>query len=405
MYEELLIGYLFILILSDSLDESLFFAKGVKNVYISILAVFFFFDTDNFQPINKLYRIFLPFFIFALFTMSLSINESFFFTSLQKTISFIISLMILPAFFTKLYREQGAQFFKRFIFFVITVLMLGFLFKFIAHDFAYLENGRYRGTLGSPNGLGIYCVLTFIAYFVLNDFFPDLFSRPDRVIILGTILLSIYLSGSRNSVIAVLIFYLFQRFFSFSPFLGFIMFLLALILTEIINNNLTTIITSLGLGGFFRVKTLEEGSGRYIAWNFAWQQIQENFFIGKGFAYNEYFMRQHYGELSKLGHQGGIHNSFLTFWMDQGLVGLLLYLRSYILMFIQASRKTRYAFPIMFAVSFTAMFESWLVGSLSAFAFLAVFIFTIITTEEISDAHSSESSKQNFLMEEVHANK
>jgi O-antigen ligase len=94
-------------------------------------------------------------------------------------------------------------------------------------------------------------------------------------------------------------------------------------------------------------------------------------------------MRQHYGALLKLNHQGGVHNSFLTFWFDQGLVGLLIYLRSYVLVFIKSAKKTKYAFPAMFAISFTAFFESWLVGSLSAFAFMGVFIFTILTSDEI----------------------
>lgn len=326
--------------------------------------------------------------------MLISVNESFFYTSLQKTISFILSFMVLPNFFTKLYREHGEQFFRRFVFFVITTLLIGFVLKYIAPDFSYLENGRFRGVLGSPNGLGIYSVLTFIFFYVLNDFFPSLFSKYEKYIIFGAILISIYWSGSRNSVIAVLIFYFFQRFYNLSPFFGLIMFLLALFLTELITNNLTFIIMSLDLGDFFRINTLEEGSGRYIAWDFAWKQIQHNFLIGKGFAYNEYFMRQNYGLLSKLGHQGGIHNSFLTFWMDQGLIGLIIYLRSFILMFIKAAQKTRFAFPAMFAIFFTAYFESWLVASLSAFAFLAMFIFTIFTSEEIQ---SQDSSKLNEI--------
>jgi hypothetical protein len=198
------------------------------------------------------------------------------------------------------------------------------------------------------------------------------------------------MTSSRNAVFAVLMYYLCQRFFSRSTFLGFILFLVMLLLAEIVSNNLTAIISSLGLADYFRINTLQDGSGRYIAWAFAWKQIQENFFIGKGFAYNEYYMRQYYDLLSKLGHQGGIHNSFLTFWMDQGLIGLLIYLRSYILMFISAAKRNKYAFPIMFAISFTAIFESWLVGSLSAYAFLVLVIFSIITSDEIVMARDFE---------------
>lgn len=401
MIEELLIGYFFILILSDSLEESLIFAKSVKNIYISVLAVFFFFDTKNFQPLNKLYKLYIPFFIFALFTISFSIFEPFFFTGLQKTISFAISLMIIPNFITKLYREGGELFFKRIVFFAVTILIIGFILKYAAHDFAYLENGRYRGFLGSPNGLGIYSVLTFIVFFVINSFFPSLFTKQERIILIGSILLSIFFSGSRNSVFAILIFYFFQRFFSLSPFLGFIIFLLTLFVSELISINLSSILNSIGLGEFFRTKTLEEGSGRYIAWNFAWVHIQQNFFMGKGFAYNEFYMRQNYGLLSDLGHQGGIHNSFLTFWMDQGLIGLLIYLRSYILMFMKAAKQTKFSYPILFTISFTAIFESWLVGSLSPFAFLGILIFTIITSEEIVPQDYVVSKEQALIKEPV----
>jgi O-antigen ligase len=385
MYEELILGYLFILILSDSLTDSLFFAKNVKNIYISMLALFFILDPDSRTFLNRLYMIFLPFLIFSGITMAMSVNEPFFFTCLQKTVSYALTLIILPSIFTRLYLEHGALFFRRTIFFIITILLLGILLKFFLYSLTHLENGRYRGLFGSPNGLGTYSILAFIVFFIINDFFPELFIKRERLIIVTLILGSIILSGSRNAVISILIFYVFQRFFSSYPILGLLVFLSLLLLGEIINNNLVFILTALDLGQFFRVNTIEEGSGRLIAWEFAWRQIQHDFFIGKGFSYNEFYMRQHYGELSRLGHQGGIHNSFLTFWMDQGLVGLMIYLRSYILLFIKASKKTKYAYAILFAISFSAFFESWLVGSLSAFAFLGVFIFTIITTESITE--------------------
>ena len=105
-------------------------------------------------------------------------------------------------------------------------------------------------------------------------------------------------------------------------------------------------------------------------------------------------MRQHYTQLEKLGHQGGIHNSFLTFWMDQGLIGLLIYLRSFFIMFLRAAHNTKFAFPIMFSVAFTAFFESWLVGSLSAFAFLAMLIFTLISSDEINPNIKDENNLQ-----------
>jgi hypothetical protein len=65
LYMEMLIGFFFILILSDSYEIRLLFAKSAKNIYISLLAIFFLFDTKEFQPINSLYKLFFPFFLIS----------------------------------------------------------------------------------------------------------------------------------------------------------------------------------------------------------------------------------------------------------------------------------------------------------------------------------------------------
>jgi O-antigen ligase len=383
LIEELLIGYLFILILSDSLDTSLVFAKNAKTIYLLLLTAFLFFDLKNFSPIGDPYKIFVPFFIFSCFTMILSVREPFFITSVQKTLSFILIFIVVPSYILRIYRESGLIFFENILLFILTSLLIGFVLKYTIPSIVHIETGRYRGVMGNPNGIGIYCVLAYILFFVINRFYPELFTKNVQLFFLFAIIATIYFSSSRNAIISMLMFLIFQRFFYLSPFLGFILFMVTAIAFQIVSTNIKEIVMALNLGSLFRVGTLESGSGRYIAWEFAWAQIQKNFFIGKGFAYNEYFMRRNYKLLQKLGHQGGIHNSFLTFWMDQGLVGLLIYLRSFILVFIKAAKKTKYSFPIMFTISFTAIFESWLVGSLSAYAFLSIFIFTVITSDEI----------------------
>ena len=383
LFEELLIGYLFILILSDSSIPLLFFAKNVKNIYIVFLTIIYFARTDFFNADNAVFKLFIPFVIISAITMLLSIEDSYFFTSVQKTISFSLTLIVIPGFVVKLFKVHGPEFLRRLFYCILLMLIVGIVMKYLLPNLAMLNGSRYKGLFGGPNGLGIFCVLFFISFFILINYYKDLFSNQEQLLVFGIILISLIWSGSRNGLIAVFIFYLFQRFFGLSPFLGFLLFVIFLFVSELISSNATAIVNSLGLGEYFRVQTIEEGSGRYIAWAFAWKQIQHNFFIGRGFAYNEFYMRQHYGALLKLNHQGGVHNSFLTFWFDQGLVGLLIYLRSYILLFIKAAKKTKYAFPAMFAISFTAFFESWLVGSLSAFAFMGVFIFTILTSDEI----------------------
>jgi O-antigen ligase len=392
MYEELLIGYLFILVISDSKEPVFEFAKNAKSIYLVTLAFIVLLDRANFAFRNNLFRIFIPFFIVAIIAMLFSTGDSFFLTSVQKTLSYILSMLVLPLMITRLYKDHGPVFLRRLILFAVTVLFFGFVMEYVSPETALLLGKRFKGIFGGPNGLGVFCVLLFIIFFMVNNFFPDQFSKYEKVIIMVSILVSIYSCGSRNAVISVIIFFVFQRFFSLSPFFGFVLFLITIFVTELISSNATAVITALGMGDYFRINTIEEGSGRYIAWDFAWKQIQNNFFIGKGFAYDEFYMRKHYGMLLKLNHQGGVHNSFLTFWMNQGLIGLIVYLRSYILTFIKGAQKNKYAFPAMFAISFSAFFESWLVASLSAFAFLGIFIFTFITSDEIVPQEEKEET-------------
>ena len=67
------------------------------------------------------------------------------------------------------------------------------------------------------------------------------------------------------------------------------------------------------LDNYFRVDSIEEGSGRKVAWVFGWLQIQNYFFIGGGFGHDENVFRPNYYWLEKLGHNGGVHNSlFIT---------------------------------------------------------------------------------------------
>ena len=393
LMEELLMGFVFILIISDSYVPMLAFAKGTKNIYIAMMIIHFLFKTNEFYPLTRLYQLFFPFFIYSLFTIFLSYDEPFFIVGTQKTISYFFGFLIIPNYIAKLCLEKGIEFLKRFLLFCFLALVIGFILKYAAPAIAHISTGRYRGVMGNPNGVGLLAVLVFIVFTIIKEYFPVLFSKNEKRLMYGAIFLSVLLSGSRSSIAAILIFFINKKIYERDAFLGFISFTLFLFAIYFANLYKVEIITSLGLQEFMRVDTLEEASGRYIAWDFAWKEIQQNFFIGKGWEYNEYFMQQHFSQLSDLGHQGGVHNSFLSFWMDQGFIGLLLYLRSFFLIFMKGAKKTKFAFPIMFTFIFTAIFESWLVASLSVFAFLGIMIFTIITSDEILE--NSKSAIKN----------
>jgi O-antigen ligase len=101
--------------------------------------------------------------------------------------------------------------------------------------------------------------------------------------------------------------------------------------------------------------------------------------MGLGFGYDEYVMRSNFRVLSKLGHQGGVHNSYLSLWINFGLIGLLIYIRSFLLIFIKAVKITNLALPVFFAVIFSSSFEGLLVGSLNPHMFFLLIIITILS--------------------------
>jgi O-antigen ligase len=248
--------------------------------------------------------------------------------------------------------------------------------------------------------------LSFIFFFVVNYLHKELFTRSQVILIYVVTIISLVLTGSRNSIIGVFMFLFFQKFYKINPFLGILMVLIVGYLAEVVGSNASTIISSLGLGDFFRVKTLDDGSGRYVAWGFAWKEIQQNLYIGKGFGYDEFYMRSNWDLLSRMGHQGGVHNTFLTFWMDMGLIGLIIYLRSFFITFLRAAKRNPLAFPIMFVITFTAFFESWLVGSLNPHTIIFLMILALLSDDAfypekiaVSD-ESQELETQSLLLEE-----
>ena len=143
-----------------------------------------------------------------------------------------------------------------------------------------------------------------------------------------------------------------------------------------------TMIDQLGLGNQFRLEgaqSIENASGRTIAWRYAWEEIQKNMFFGRGWSYDEYWI---FGPIQKtlnlLNHQGGVHNVYLILWLNTGAVGLLLYLFSFIQLFFEAAKNSGLALPILFACLFVANFEPWLAASLNPYTIQFIICIAVI---------------------------
>lgn len=396
MYLEMLIGFFVILILSDSRQYSFHFAVVFKDVYMVMLVLLMFMDWKSFRPTQRMVFKFLPFLLIAMFFL---IFSDIVLTSLQKTLSYLFLVLVVPNYLAYAWKKEGTEALRKIIWIGTLVLVIGFVFRLLQPGFVTLA-GRYTGMLGNPNGLGLFCVMFFILVAVGRNMFPDLFSRRESWIINGIILLSIVLSGSRNAVFTIGIFVMFHYFYKISPFLGIFMFIIAVVVYQILLANLASIIYSLNLQEFFRVETLENASGRLIAWDFGWQKISENPFTGQGIGHADNLYKENYDILSIQGHQGNAHNSYITFWLDTGVFGVLAYVIAFCHSFIVGARRYSSAIPAMFAILFSAFFESWLTASLNPFTIQCVIIMTLISSPLFVEQKSEEEEEESETAEE-----
>lgn len=290
-------------------------------------------------------------------------------------------------------KTQGPAFLRTIIFFFALIVIAGFLVRLAFPDFASIEGGRLRGFFGNPNGLGIFLFLFFAFFYVVSDFYPDLFSNREYRFIFLTILVALILTGSRSALVSIFMIIIFKGVQYRSAFLGLIVFAAIIVSYQAITLNIVDVVRFMGLEDYFRIKTLQEGSGRFIAWDFAWHKIQQFYYVGGGFGNDEYIMRQNYRELALLGHQGGVHNSYLTFWFDAGLLGVICYFFNFIKVFVNAAKKNKLAIPCLYAVIFSITYESWLAGSLNPFTIILLLTISIFFCPEFRSEREEMTEK------------
>jgi O-antigen ligase len=92
--------------------------------------------------------------------------------------------------------------------------------------------------------------------------------------------------------------------------------------------------------------------------------------------------------------EGGVHNSYLILWLNTGLIGVIVYFRSFFLSFFKANKNTKLAFPIMFSVMFSINFEPWLMSSLNPFTIGFLLILTLMTEDIFQNAPSINESDE-----------
>lgn len=372
----MLIGFFLILTLSDSRQAAFAFAADIKDVYLVMLGFFYVVDSAYFEPRQRVIVRFIPFLILA---TAFLIFSDILAQSAMKTLSYGLLLLVVPNYIIAAWRNNKEDALRKLIWTGILILAVGLVLRFIMPNYVSLAD-RFCGLLGNPNGLGLFCILFFILATVARNVVPGLFTKREVYLQNAIILVSIVLCGSRNAVFTIGIFLMFHYFYKISPFVGILVFAFTVVVYQLLLANLESIIVSLDLQEYFRLETLQNASGRLVAWDFGWQKISESPLIGRGIGYTDHLYRINYDFLSIKGHQGNAHNSYITFWLDTGIFGLLSFLVAFMMSFIAGAKRYSTAIPALFAILFSAFFESWLTASLNPFTIQCVIIITLLSS-------------------------
>ncbi|MEX2597811.1 MAG: O-antigen ligase family protein [Salibacteraceae bacterium] len=387
---KIFIAFIAMLVFSDSRSSMFAFAETAKIGAVVLLFLYVVLNWGKFsQNSNKVFVYFLPFLLYAV-AASAWANDPF--NAFQKSFSYGLIFFLVPVVFAQGLKDNR-NIPVELVYFFSVLLAVGLIIHLVNPSFTSLV-GRYRGLLGNPNGLGIFLTVVFAVYYPVRKEY-ELLSSNQRFtwFFLIVFIASLVLTGSRTSLIALALFFGFNRLRYLSNAITVIVFIVLVLSYEYLLLQLPIIIQSLGLAEYFRLDTLEEGSGRFIAWNFAWQRIQEVFFVGGGFTHTEYVFRLFSDELSRLGHQGNAHNSYLTLWLDTGLIGIVLFGLGLVRTVAAAIKSSPYTLPIVYAVLFSTYFESWLSASLNPFTSLFLIALTLLAIP--ADALDKNKIRQN----------
>lgn len=198
-----------------------------------------------------------------------------------------------------------------------------FVFGFLRGDVAFLGR-RFRGWMGNPNEMSHWWLAMFAVLIT------GIGGARNRRLFFGLVAATVLLyfrSGSRSplGLSAVVAFggLLLSQDLSRGVryFIGVAVLAVAVAFPFLTAENLQGVLPAEVL----RTETLDEGGGRFVAWQFGWEELMRRPWWGGGAGYEERFYIRNWEVLSVLGHQGLSHNSYLAFALNYGIpMGLLL---------------------------------------------------------------------------------
>jgi len=388
-----LLGLWLVMTLSDSRQHVFQFAETLKIILMGLVGYLFLaspktrYDWDFFKP-------FIAFFLIASFAW---LNSPVALDSIMKMSSYALLLMVIPWLVNKLLTEDRDLFLIHLVMLGTFVLMTGVALKFISPGFVNFIGNRFSGLLGNPNGLGIYGFMFLSMVTIIFTFHPHLFSLKEKIFVYFIILLSLVWASSRGGLFASALFILGWYLFKKNTVTGLIVMSSIFISYQLVLNNFEVIASSLGLQKYFRLETFRSGAGRLVAEEFAWKQINTQYWLGKGFGFSEYFMQLNAGRFLNTEHQGNVHNSYLTIWIDTGLFGLIAFCYGWLNNFFRAARNSPIIWALFFGLILSTSVESWLSASLNPFTIQLVIILSLLSNKEFYQEEEGISDVESVV--------
>lgn len=316
--------------------------SGVKVFMLFIPSVLLVYLYQNIKLTieSKILLIFLLFIFFNQFLNIFDSNSNII-TVLTNNVR-LVSVLLLVIPFYYLYNKNYKLFDNLFIISILIVIVSNFYYYFTIYD----HYERFRGTFGNPNEFALF--LTFLIYFVLYysniyniNFKKKFFLKLFLMILLIAASLLILISLSRSGIIIMLILYLFY-YISIRKSIGFLsklflFFILILVLTylyQIFSQEFLLLIERFtDSEGSVSTKTRLE---QILAASNALNDNLPHILFGNGTGITSdanWFGR--YYETNSLNEVLRIHNSFMSLLVEDGIVGLGLYILFHLIIFIK----------------------------------------------------------------------
>jgi len=382
-YYEALLGFVVLLVFSDSYESMFQFAVTVKPIYLILLA-FLTYRIPSLHEKNFDFLIrFGPFLLIALFCVLFSPVPL---ISIQKIVSYGLLLFAIPNLFIFEYNRRGNQLLVSLVAVSLVIYAVSILIAIFSPEIGTSHGGRWRGIFGNPNGLGLFLTVSYLLFRVVFKRVPHLLSRLGYFTYYSIFIILIWKSGSRNALLSVIIFEIVVFGFKYSKPITLVVLASIIFFIDYISDFTLSVLINLGLESDLRLEDIDEGSGRLIAWNFAYDEIKRGMIVlGKGLGYDEYYMKKNYRLLSNMGHQGGVHNTYLILWLNTGLLGLFAFFTALLSFYSTAFKRNAYAFGALLAILSSITYEPWLSASLNPYtsiSFLLLGIFLYIKDED-----------------------